>query len=460
MALSIFEMFSIGIGPSSSHTVGPMVAANEFVRQLHDKKLLDKVDRIQVDLYGSLALTGDGHGTNRSILNGLEGKAPDTVDAESILPRYEAIKDEKQIILNGTKTISFDFDKDYQEHQKIFLDKHSNGLKFTAFENDTEFASETYYSIGGGFIVTEDEYGKEQPITVELPFPFSNAEDILKICEKENFIIDDLMMKNEQAFHTQDEIKQRILKIASVMFESIDKGINTEGILPGGLNVKRRAKQLYHNLQHTEDDHSTHNQHHSTDVMNWLNAYAMAVNEENAAGHRIVTAPTNGAAGVIPAVLKYYRDFSQDASDECIIKFFLNAAAIGILCKKNASISGAEVGCQGEVGSAAAMAAAGLAAVWGGTPEQIENAAEIALEHHLGMTCDPVKGLVQIPCIERNAMGAVKAVNAARMALVGDGLHHVSLDKAIKTMFETGRDMMTIYKETSLGGLAVNVTEC
>lgn len=453
--ISVFDLFSIGIGPSSSHTVGPMKAALSFVHYLEKEKLLSQTQKLVVDLYGSLALTGKGHGTDKAILNGLEGKNPRSVDPEIIVPRSEAIIKERKLIVNNQHAINFDYDTDFLFHYKELLPCHTNGMRFSAYDakNNLLF-SEIYYSIGGGFIVTQDEFGKETH-THTIPYSFNSAQELLHLCQQHHLTIADLMLANEKALHSDWDISAKLLEIANTMQECIQKGCHTTGILPGVLKVKRRAAELYNKLETTSapkpDQHS--------DVMHWLNAYAMAVNEENAAGGRIVTAPTNGAAGVVPAVLQYYRNF-LGGTDKGVVEFLLTAAAIAILCKKNASISGAEVGCQGEVGSASAMAAAGLTAVLGGTPAQIENAAEIAMEHHLGMTCDPIAGLVQIPCIERNAMGSVKSVNAARLALIGDGSHHVSLDKAIATMRQTGMDMNSIYKETSLGGLAANIPEC
>lgn len=453
--ISIFNLFSIGVGPSSSHTVGPMKAALTFVKTLSDGDLLPKTNRMLVELYGSLALTGKGHGTDRAILSGLEGNDPKFVDPEILVPRADAIKSSKTLNLNGSLQIPFDYTTDLLFHYKELLPCHTNGMRFTAYDDKNNLlASEVYYSIGGGFIVTENEFGKDIH-SAPVPFPFNSAAELLSLCHQNKLSIADLMLANEQALHPNINIQEGLLEIAEAMEKCIDKGCHTTGILPGGLNVQRRAADLYKKLEQSPmpkpSEHS--------DVMHWLNAYAMAVNEENAAGGRIVTAPTNGAAGVLPAVLQYYRNF-LGGSDNGVVKFLLTAGAIAILCKKNASISGAEVGCQGEVGSASAMAAAGLAAVLGGSNEQIENAAEIAMEHHLGMTCDPIAGLVQIPCIERNAMGAVKSVNAARLALIGDGSHHVSLDKVISTMRQTGMDMNSIYKETSLGGLAANIPEC
>lgn len=465
MNISLFDLFSIGIGPSSSHTVGPMYAACEFAQDLQHKNLLDKTQCIIVDLYGSLALTGQGHGTDKAILNGLEGKDPETVIPENMLPRMKAIQETRTLLLAGQKNIHFDAKQHLLFHQKTFLPKHSNGMRFTAYNNTEQtdvLYSQTYYSIGGGFIVKDEDFGENTSGTSTVPYPFVTAQALLEHCRNHQLTISEVMLANERTWRTDAEIKQGILKIAQVMEECIERGCHNEGILPGGLNVKRRAPELYKKLvQH----HGIPSSYEIADIMNHLNMYAMAVNEENAAGGRIVTAPTNGAAGIIPAVMKYHQSAHHAKNIEAgIITYFLTAAAIGILYKTGASISGAEVGCQGEVGVASSMAAAGLTAALGGTIEQIENAAEIAMEHHLGMTCDPVGGLVQIPCIERNAMGAVKAVNAARMALMGDGQHKISLDKVIKTMMQTGRDMNRIYKETSQGGLAlnlaVNIIEC
>ncbi len=465
MHISLFDLFSIGIGPSSSHTVGPMYAACEFVQNLEHEKLLEETESMLVELYGSLALTGQGHGTDKAILNGLEGKDPETVIPDSMLPRMKEIKETQMINLNGKKNIAFNFNEHFLFHQKEFLPKHSNAMKFTAYDaQKNELKSQIYYSIGGGFIVTDEAFGSEEKIdeknasVASVPYPFKTSEELLTQCRHHDLTISELMMANERTWRTDEEIKQGILKIAGVMELCIENGCKNDGILPGGLNVKRRAPGLYQRLIERKGIPSIYE---VADVMNHLNLYAMAVNEENAAGGRIVTAPTNGAAGIIPAVMKYYQSAHHSMDIEAgIITYFLTSAAIGILYKTGASISGAEVGCQGEVGVASSMAAAGLTAALGGTIEQIENAAEIAMEHHLGMTCDPIGGLVQIPCIERNAMGSVKAVNAARMALIGDGQHKVSLDKVVRTMMQTGRDMNRIYKETSQGGLAVNVIEC
>lgn len=456
MTISIFDLFSIGIGPSSSHTVGPMKAAHEFVQSLKDKQSLSTVKRIQVDLYGSLALTGKGHGTDIAILNGLEGKWPKTVDPDSVPKRAKEIVSSNKLTLMGDTTINFVMKDDFLLHQKELLPKHTNGMRFTAYGARQQIlSSQVYYSIGGGFIVTEEEFGHDSSAN-SVPYPFKNAAELLQLCKKNNLSIAQLMLANEQALHPSKNIKTDLLEIATVMQGCIEKGCKTPGYLPGGLEVRRRAPELFAKLQ----ARGVPKPSLDADVMHWLNIYAMAVNEENAAGGRVVTAPTNGAAGIIPAVLNYYRNFYPGANDEGVVEFLLTAGAIAILYKTNASISGAEVGCQGEVGVACSMAAAALTAVMGGTIEQIENAAEIGMEHHLGMTCDPIAGLVQIPCIERNAMGSVKAVNAARLALMGDGQHHVSLDKVIATMRQTGKDMMSIYKETSLGGLAANIPEC
>lgn len=458
MNISVFDLFSIGIGPSSSHTVGPMLAANAFLKLLENKLNIDKIHRIKIELYGSLALTGKGHGTDKAILNGLENKDPETVEPHSMVPRMQEILSTHILNLAGKKNIPFDEATDFLFLQKELLPLHSNGLRFSAFDvANNLLLAQVYYSIGGGFITTEQEFSKISEDSVSPPYPFSTAAQLLKHCKENNLTIAQLMLINEQTWRSTQEIHQGILAIAKVMDECISNGCKHQGILPGGLNLKRRAPDLYKKLMEQKGVKSIFEQ---SDIMNQLNVYAMAVNEENAAGGRIVTAPTNGAAGIIPAVLKYCQQAHDKMSEEDIYTYFLTAAAIGILYKKGASISGAEVGCQGEVGVASSMAAAGLTAVLNGSVAQVENAAEIAMEHHLGMTCDPVLGLVQIPCIERNAMGSVKAVNASRMALIGDGQHHISLDKVIKTMKQTGMDMQSIYKETSMGGLAVNLPEC
>ncbi|MFN3234570.1 MAG: L-serine ammonia-lyase [Gammaproteobacteria bacterium] len=455
MTISIFELFSPGIGPSSSHTVGPMLSALEFVDSLEPH--LARCNKVIVKLYGSLALTGEGHGTDVAIVNGLEAKHPETVEPTSMRPRLEEIKTQKKLLLAGKKEIDFDFKEECLFLKNQFLEKHSNAMEFFAYDGDELLFEDTYYSIGGGFICRDEDFGKEQQAMSDVPYPFETAEELLLQCRNNKLTLKQLMFENEKAWRSEKEIKEKISAIADIMEKCIEKGCQTKGELPGGLHIKRRAPELFEKLNRQEDARSIFE---ASDIMNRLNMYAMAVNEENAAGGRIVTAPTNGAAGIIPAVMKYYLESHPNSSQEGVETYFLAAGAIAILYKKRASISGAEVGCQGEVGVASSMAAAGLTAALGGTIEQIENAAEIAMEHHLGMTCDPVAGLVQIPCIERNAMGAVKAVNAARMALIGDGQHKVSLDKVIKTMWDTGRQMNTIFKETSLGGLAVNVIEC
>lgn len=456
MTLSIFDLFAIGIGPSSSHTVGPMKAAYQFVDQLEQQNMLNAIARVQIELYGSLALTGVGHGTPAALLNGLAGQLPHSVDPDSIVPRVQTIAQTQRITLLGKHTIPFNQTTDLIFHPKEVLPKHTNGMRFSAYQATGELLlTIVYYSIGGGFIVTDAEYGIDQT-DQSIPYPFSTAKELIDSCILYQLSIPELMLKNEQILHPDRDIRADLLHIAKVMRECIEKGCRTEGTLPGGLQVKRRAPELMKKLTAK----TTPMPGDQTDVMNWLNIYAMAVNEENAAGGRVVTAPTNGAAGIIPSVLNYYRNFQLQADEEGIVTFLLTAGAIAILYKKGASISGAEVGCQGEVGVASSMAAGALTAVLGGTLKQIENAAEIAMEHHLGMTCDPIKGLVQIPCIERNAMGSVKAVNATRIALLETGEHKVSLDKVIKTMLKTGKDMNTIYKETSLGGLAANVPEC
>jgi len=458
MTISVFDLFSIGIGPSSSHTVGPMKAANAFIDNLKAEGKLSPVHRLTIELFGSLAFTGKGHGTDYAILSGLEGENPESVNPDSINPRAHEIIEQKIINLNGSQQISFNYLQDFIFNFKDLLPAHTNGLRFTVYDAKQEkLHSDIYYSIGGGFILTEEQ--AIHPYQVEannFPYPFTTAKQLLDLCENNHLTIQELMMANECSLRPEAEVKIRLRRIAQIMHECIEKGCHSPGILPGGLNIKRRAPDLYQKLlvkgKPTSKDHM--------DSMEWLNLYAIAVNEENAAGGRVVTAPTNGAAGIIPATLHYYLTFYPQAKPEEAIDFLLVAGAIAILYKKGASISGAEVGCQGEVGVASSMAAGALTALLGGSLAQIENAAEIAMEHHLGMTCDPINGLVQIPCIERNAMGSVKGMNAARLALLGDGQHYVSLDKVIATMRQTGKDMMTIYKETSQGGLAANLPEC
>lgn len=460
MAISLFDLFKVGIGPSSSHTVGPMIAANQFVRRLDEDNVLADVSRVKIDLYGSLGATGKGHGTGKAVLIGLEGALPDSVDPTIIEPRVAEIESTSSINLFNKKTISIDVQSDLIYHKIDRLDFHANGMVLEAFgaEGNSLHAA-TFYSVGGGFIVQENDKGEVELVedNTQLPYEFHSAEELIALCHKHNLTMAQIMMENEKVWRDESMVRSGILSIWQVMQECVKNGMHNEGILPGGLKVKRRAASLYRDLSRkTRMDMITP----SLGAMDWVNLYALAVNEENAAGGRIVTAPTNGAAGIIPAVLHYYWEFCPRSCEDGIIDFFLTAAAIGMLFKENASISGAEVGCQGEVGSACAMAAAGLAAATGGSPEQIENAAEIGMEHNLGLTCDPIGGLVQVPCIERNAMASMKAINSASMAIRGDGTHYVSLDKVIRTMRDTGRDMNDKYKETSRGGLAVNVIEC
>ncbi len=458
MAISVFDLFRIGIGPSSSHTVGPMRAAGMFVDDLSDKGFLDSLCRVEVELYGSLGATGKGHGTHKALILGLEGETPEGVDVDAIPARLEQVETSGQLQFAQGSSISFDEKTDLIFHKRKELPYHPNGLVFHAIdENGKVLHERTYYSVGGGFVVNESAAGADRIVEDQTPlaFPFTTAKKLLVHCSEQGCSISHIMLQNELAWHSKAEIYAGLLKIWKVMQDCVTRGCATEGVLPGGLKVKRRAARLYRQLTNEKDQEQG-----SLGTLDWVNLYALAINEENAAGGRVVTAPTNGAAGIVPAVMHYYWKFCSGYSEEGIVHFLLTAAAIGILYKENASISGAEVGCQGEVGSACSMAAAGLTELLGGTPEQVENAAEIAMEHNLGLTCDPVGGLVQVPCIERNAMGAVKAINASRMALRGDGKHFVSLDDVIKTMRETGADMKTKYKETARGGLAVNVTEC
>jgi L-serine dehydratase len=458
MTVSVFDLFAVGIGPSSSHTVGPMKAARSFINSLDNTEKLAQVATIKVELFGSLAFTGKGHGTDFAILLGLEGNAPDTINPDIIRPRSQQIIQENLINLGNKHPISFHYLTDLLFNFTELLPAHTNGMRFTAYDKDQQILDcQIFYSIGGGFIINEEQAShSEVTPALTIPYPFDTPKQLLQHCREHNLDIKDIVLANEASLRPLAEVKSRLHYISQVMRECIDKGCREPGILPGGLNVKRRAPELFDKLQQKGMPIS----HEYTDSMSWLNLYAIAVNEENAAGSRVVTAPTNGAAGLIPAVLHYYLTFYPQAKPDDAVDFLLTAGAIAILYKKGASISGAEVGCQGEVGVACSMAAAALTAILGGTVAQVENAAEIAMEHHLGLTCDPIGGLVQIPCIERNAMGAVKAVNAARLALLGDGEHHVSLDKVIATMKQTGKDMMSIYKETSLGGLAANIPEC
>ena len=458
MAISVFDIFKIGIGPSSSHTVGPMRAALTFANGLKTLGRLDQVGSIKSELFGSLGATGRGHGSPEAIILGLEGNAPETVDVNRIGAGVAEIRELGRLNLLGEQPIEFVDDRDLVLHRRESLPYHANGMKFTAFDSNEKLLDcKIYYSVGGGFVVDEKAAGADRIIEdkTELPYHFTTGSRLLELTEETGFSVSRLMLENEKAWRCEEEIRAELLNIWHAMNNCIERGLQTEGILPGGLKVKRRAPHLHRQLA---NQGNALNQDPLV-VMDWVCLYALAVNEENAGGSRVVTAPTNGAAGIIPAVMRYLIQFCQAADDDTVVRFLLAAAAIGILYKENASISGAEVGCQGEVGSACSMAAGALAEVLGATPEQVENAAEIAMEHNLGLTCDPVAGLVQVPCIERNAMAAVKAISAARMALRGSGKHFVSLDKVIKTMRDTGRDMQDKYKETARGGLAVNVIE-
>jgi L-serine dehydratase len=467
MAVSVFDLFKIGIGPSSSHTVGPMRAARLFVARLQHDGVLSQVARVQAELYGSLGATGKGHGTDKAVLLGLQGEEPDKVDVEQIAARLDAIRADGRLALLGVQPIAFDSRSDLLFYRKLTLDgaplAHVNGMRFVALDAaGGELAKRVYYSVGGGFVVSSEVLadGTAQkriaPDAAILCHPFHSGEQLLELTQREGLSIAQIMRANERRWRTDADIDAGLLAIWRAMQDCVARGLRCEGELPGGFRVKRRAPALHRRL--TSNPEAALRD--PLAVLDWVNLYALAVNEENAAGGRVVTAPTNGAAGIIPAVLHYYTRFVHGANEQGVIDFLLTAAAIGILYKENASISGAEVGCQGEVGVACSMAAGALAAVLGGTPAQVENAAEIGMEHHLGLTCDPVGGLVQIPCIERNAIASVKAINSARMALAGDGTHYVSLDQVIKTMWETGADMKTKYKETARGGLAVNVIEC
>ncbi|MDH1509247.1 L-serine ammonia-lyase [Pseudomonas mosselii] len=458
MAISVFDLFKIGIGPSSSHTVGPMRAAATFAQALRERGLLVQVRRVEVRLYGSLSATGVGHATDRACLLGLMGQWPDRIDPHSIEPRIDQLMQEQCLMLDGSQPIEFQYSRDMRLLDES-LAYHPNAMTLESFDGQGSQFSQTYFSVGGGFIVEASEIDAPQDgaSQVALPYEFSSGAELLALCKAHNLSVSQLMLANECAWRPQSEVREGLLKIWAAMGECVDNGLRNEGILPGGLKVKRRAARLHRSLQEVGKPNVIGS---TLSAMEWVNLFALAVNEENAAGGRMVTAPTNGAAGIIPAVLHYYMKFNPGACDDDVVAFLLAAAAVGILCKKNASISGAEVGCQGEVGSACSMAAAGLAEVLGATPPQLENAAEIALEHNLGLTCDPVGGLVQIPCIERNAIAAVKAINAVQMALRGDGEHFISLDRVIRTMRDTGADMHANYKETSRGGLAVAFVEC
>ena len=460
MAVSVFDLFKIGIGPSSSHTVGPMRAARLFAQRLANEGLIDRVAAVRVELYGSLGATGKGHGSDKAVLLGLEGEEPATVEVDAIPARLAAIREARQLRLLGGHPVRF-IEKEHLLFFTKALPFHANGLRFIGLDVEgRELIARTYYSVGGGFVVSEELAGdgtahkRVAPDTTILPLPFHKGDELLAQCAARGLSIALVMRANERHWRDDEAIDAGLLETWHVMQRCVERGLRSEGTLPGGLKVRRRAAEWHRKLLAASGPSDP------LAVLDWVNLFALAVNEENAAGGRVVTAPTNGAAGIIPAVLHYYRRFVPQASDRGVVEFLLTAGAIGILYKENASISGAEVGCQGEVGVACSMAAGGLAAVLGGTPEQVENAAEIGMEHHLGLTCDPVGGLVQIPCIERNAVASVQAINAARMALAGDGNHFVSLDQVIKTMRETGADMKTKYKETARGGLALNVIEC
>jgi L-serine dehydratase len=453
--ISVFDLFKVGIGPSSSHTVGPMRAARTFVSGLKADGLLSGVAGVRAELFGSLGATGHGHGSDRAVILGLAGEDPETVDTGTIGERVGEVRRSRRLDLLGTHGIEFDADRDLVLHRRRTLPAHPNGMVFTAVDAAGEVLAERrYYSVGGGFVVDEAT-GIPRLDDTAVAYPFRTSAELLEYARSADRSISGVMLANELSWRTEAEVRSGLRHIWAVMRDCVKRGCRSQGVLPGGLKVRRRAGELRRALE-TEPDGSSD----PLRVMDWVTLFALAVNEENAAGGRVVTAPTNGAAGIIPAVLHYYTEFVPGADDDGVVRFLLTAAAVGVLFKENASISGAEVGCQGEVGSACSMAAAGLTEVLGGSPGQVENAAEIAMEHNLGLTCDPVGGLVQIPCIERNAIASIKAIAAARMALRGDGVHHVSLDKVIKTMRETGADMKVKYKETARGGLAVNVIEC
>jgi len=457
VTVSVFDLFKVGIGPSSSHTVGPMRAALMFVLSLEEHGLLDGVAAVRAELFGSLGATGHGHGSVKAVVLGLIGESPDQVDPASAEPAVRQVRETSTLRLLGRHEIVFAIDEDIVLHRRKRLPFHSNGMQFVALDSyGTELACRVYYSIGGGFVLSEDETGHRAVVAdpTAVRYPFTTGAELLAHTYETGLPISSIMLANELAWRPEDEVRSGLLHIWQVMQECVERGCSTGGVLPGGLKVRRRAAALKKSLESAPEADDP------LRAMEWVTLFALAVNEENAAGGRVVTAPTNGAAGIVPAVLSYFSRFCPAADDDRIVRFLLTAAAIGVLFKEGASISGAEVGCQGEVGSACSMAAAGLAEVLGGTPEQVENAAEIGIEHNLGLTCDPVGGLVQIPCIERNAVASIKAITAARMAIRGDGIHHVSLDKAIKTMRETGEDMKDKYKETARGGLALNVVEC
>lgn len=458
MVASTFELFKIGVGPSSSHTMGPMLAAAMFVGRLAEAGQLDDVTRLETLLFGSLALTGKGHATDRAILLGLSGQRPENIEPDEADALVERIRSLAEIRLNGCHPIAFHEETDVIFDQKKRLDFHSNAMRFTAYRQDEPIASRVYYSVGGGAVLDEDQIGSNNPESGlwDVPYRFCSGADLLRIAADEHLSIAEIMRANERTRQADEKTSDGIRAIADAMSACIDRGIVQGGILPGGLRVKRRAPLIHARLMERQERALSD----PLTILDWVNLWALAVNEENAAGGKVVTAPTNGAAGIVPSVLRFYERFAPKADAAGVEIFLLTAAAIGSLFKENASISGAEVGCQGEVGVACSMAAAGLTAAWGGTPSQVENAAEIGMEHNLGLTCDPVGGLVQVPCIERNAVGAVKAIEAARLAILGDGTHRVSLDEVIETMRKTGLDMSDRYKETSQGGLAVNLVEC
>ena len=474
MAVSVFDLFKVGIGPSSSHTVGPMRAARLFVHRLNQGPHAAGVNRLRCDLYGSLGATGKGHGSDTAVLLGLLGEEPDTVEVARIPGLLAGVRDSGLLPWGPGRWLAFNELTDLVFHRRESLPFHANGMRFSAFDAAGQVLTERcYYSVGGGFVVSDEvaadgsRHKVIAPDATALPLPFHSAAELLALCQQRGLSMAQVMRTNERHWRSDDEINQGLLRIWQVMQACVQRGCQTHGTLPGGFKVRRRAAALYQALAgRSADNMATAGwapdlpAADPLQVLDWVNLFALAVNEENAAGGRVVTAPTNGAAGIVPAVLHYYWHFVPGANQAGVVDFLLTAAAIGLLYKENASISGAEVGCQGEVGVACSMAAGALCAVLGGTPAQVENAAEIGMEHHLGLTCDPVGGLVQIPCIERNAIAAVKALNAARMALHGDGSHHVSLDQVIKTMRETGADMLTKYKETARGGLAVNIVEC
>ncbi|WP_299081306.1 L-serine ammonia-lyase [uncultured Paraglaciecola sp.] len=456
--ISVFDMFSIGIGPSSSHTVGPMRAAKAFCEQLEEQNFFSQTKQIKVELFGSLGQTGKGHGTGKAVILGLLGYSPETIDSSIIDKLLEQVRVSEKLNLNGVTDIDFPAKNAIVFHRRKTLTQHANGMTLHALQGDKVLFSQTYFSIGGGFIIREQDFASEKVAALiheeqPVPYNFSSAAQLLEKCKDNGLCISSLMMKNEQVFQGKEQVIEKLWHIWQVMFQSVQTGIQSEGILPGGLKVTRRAPALYRRLQSEQTADPMV-------AMDWVNLFALAVNEENAAGGTVVTAPTNGAAGIIPAVLCYFDKFVKPVDKDIVSRYLLTAAAIGILYKKNASISGAEVGCQGEVGVACSMAAGALTEIIGGSVDAVENAAEIGMEHNLGLTCDPVGGLVQVPCIERNAMGAIKAINASRLALRGSGQHKVSLDKVIKTMWDTGNDMKSKYKETARGGLAVNIIEC